>query len=187
MVAGEEQQRLLVGHCVVESVNTWAEFARGYYLSSVYGARDVTGARVTTVLGPGVSEPLAIDTLMQSVRPSQWTRSPGGPWKRRDEPPWHEPPTLLKGLEGSGASNIDKVRAAFAIDADAFQDLPPCRNFFAHRGRYTAWGVRSVLMRYGITGEMHPADAVRRAALARPQPVLADWLDEIGTVISLMA
>src|SRR4051794_15103582 len=84
-----------VSHVVIESLNTWAEFVRSYFLSCILRPRRVRGGRVAAPDFAGATFDDAIGVAILRHRPLMRLPS-SGRWPRRDEPPWHDPYVLLR-------------------------------------------------------------------------------------------
>lgn len=176
-----ERERV-VSYVTIEALNLWASFARAYYLSSALGARIRAGGRVTVQL-QGIRTPG--DAITFSVVKIQRRRGTG-PWKRRDEPAWHDPNTLLTLFGYLGASNLNEVHRAFGYQTGVFRQLPTFRNFFAHRNEETARKTADIARGYGLSPRLRPSEVLCTRSVGRPQNILADWLDDLRNVIQLM-
>lgn len=159
----------------IDALNTWAEFCRAYYLSCVRGARLESGARIVLTNSAVQTTEDAIDVLIRTLDPRKAKR----PWRRREEPAWHEPRTLLVGCSALGCSHEAQVVAAFSIQARVFTDLPVFRNFYAHRNHDSAQSAMRIGLRYNIAGCRHPTELLCRFPYGRPQALVLDWLDEM--------
>lgn len=172
----------LVSYAVVEALNTWASFARAYYLSCcVYQARRASGTNVTLT---GATITSTIDALFWAASVVKGAKKP--PIDRRQEPAWHDPNTLLKTFTVLNVSNLNQVQAAFSYSTSAFDYLPTVRNFFAHRNDDTMRKVRDVARHLGINPNQRACEIVCSAIAGRHQNVLADWLDDLRNVAVLL-
>jgi len=172
----------LVSYAVVEALNTWASFARAYYLSCcVHHARRASGAKVTYTGAPITN---TIDALFWATRVMKGAKRP--PIDRRQEPAWHDPNTLLKTFAALNVSNLGQVQAAFSYSTTVFAYLPTIRNFFAHRNDETMHKVRDVARHLGINPNQRACEIVCSAIAGRPQNILADWLDDLRNVAVLL-
>lgn len=176
-----EQERL-VSYVTIEALNLWSSFARAYYLSSVLGAKTNAGTKVAVhgqvFRAPGDALGYAIKLLRPHAGP--------GPWKRRDEPTWHDPQTLLKVYQALSASHLSDVQNAFSYPTLVFARLPTVRNFFAHRNEETARKAAQVARTYGLSPRLRPSDVLCTKLPGRPQAIAADWIDDLCSVISLL-
>jgi hypothetical protein len=111
---------------------------------------------------------------------------PGGAIQRRNEPSSHDVQILMNLFQHVGAPHLTQIQTALSYPTDAFRFLPTIRNFFAHRNADTAGKVRNAALRLGIAGQRKPSDMVCSRRTNRPQSILADWLDDMRAVISLL-
>ncbi len=173
----------LVSYTAIEALNTWASFARAYYLSCcLYHARRANGTNVTLT---GTTITSSIDALFWAARVVKGAKKP--PINRREEPAWHDPNTLLKTFAALNVSNLSQVQAAFSYSTSAFAYLPTVRNFFAHRNKDTMHKVRDVARHLGINPNQRACEIVCSAMGGRPQNILADWLDDLRNVAVLLS
>jgi hypothetical protein len=173
----------IVSYVAIEALNLWTEFMRCYYLSCVLSGKRANGVRVKIATAGVRTVEDAINFAISCLRPYL---KKVRPWRRRDEPSWHDPNTLLRLSDALGYSNLTEVRAAFAYPTRAFQDLPTVRNFFAHRNEETARKAVNIARSYGLSTLLRPSDILISIAPGRPQSVLSDWLDDIRYVIELL-
>jgi hypothetical protein len=172
----------LVSYTAVEALNTWASFARAYYLSCcVCQARRTSGTNVSLT---GATITNTIDALFWACQVVRGAKKP--PKSRREEPAWHDPSTLLRTFAVLKPSNLSQVQAAFSYQTDAFVFLPTIRNFFAHRNEETMHKVRDVARQLGINPHQRACDIMCSATTGRHQNVLADWLDDLRNVAVLL-
>ena len=131
----------VISHVCINAQNTWAEFCRAYALSTVRAPVRRGGQAI--VLGDRAirTEADVVGAAIKRLKSHVYQR---GNWTRRDEPPWHDPNTLLHTLEEMDASNVDDLRSAFSLGSRVFEDLPVFRNFYAHRSEYTARKARRI-------------------------------------------
>lgn len=175
---------MLLASITIEALNTWANFVRAYYLSLVLGCRLERGARATL----GINFPdfnAAIGHAVLWWNPKA-VAGAGGLWDRRDEPPWHDPNTLLRLCQGLHASNLTDVQAAFSLGTRVFYDLPAFRNYFAHRNQDTQRSAQNLAPLHGIPATRRPAEILLTRGVGRPYPLLFDWLHEIEVVVELL-
>ena len=59
------------------------------------------------------------------------------------------------------------------------------RNYFAHKGEHSAVKARGLGKRYGIAQTLSPPELLCTRAPGRFQPLIADWLDDLRSVIRL--
>jgi hypothetical protein len=168
---------------VIETLNLWAGFSRSFYLSCAFRGRSSTFGRVSMTVTPFSSPADALRFAIRLLRP---TRFASGLTSRRDEPTWHEPATLVKLFIALGASNSTHVQRALSLQTSVFKLLPVVRNFFAHRNEDTARKADGVGRDLSLPRNLRPSEMMSWRLPGRPQSVLADWIDDIQTIVELM-
>jgi hypothetical protein len=174
-----------IAYVTIETLNTWTEFSRSYFLSCTLRPRRVRGGRVEAKQFTGSTLNDAIGVAMTRHRIHKGVPASGS-WPRRDEPTWHDPHVLLTSCADIGCSNLGHIQAALSIPTRAFEDLPVFRNFFGHRNAATATPARNVAAHYSIPGFRHPLDILRSAPSGRPTPLLVDWIDDIRNIVEFL-
>jgi hypothetical protein len=175
----EEKRR--VAYVTIEALNLWAVFARAFYVSCALRALDDQGVRITTSQ-PSIRTQLdAITFAVHTDKPKLSSRL--GPWSPFDEPPWTSLSRFENVMVALSPSNLAKVHGAVSYDPDAFRDLKAARNFMAHRSEATAAEMAAVARRNLLNPRLHPVDLLASRARARPQTLLADWLDALRIMI----
>jgi hypothetical protein len=177
-----EQQRV-VAYAAIESHNLWVSFARAFYLSCVLKTTSERGLPIA-ITAPGLLTPS--DGIHYAVRLLKPFVKTGPPFTRRNEPVWHDTNTLLKLFTSVGASNLPQVQASLSYPTTAFAFLPTLRNFFAHRNEETALKAAAVARSLGLSGRLKPTEVLCSILPGRPQNVLADWLDDLRAVMTLL-
>lgn len=174
----------MVVFVTLELQNTWANFVRAYYLSIAMHARLERGTRVGTAFGfPDLNS--AIGVAVKLWDPTATPRSDGS-WRRRDEPSWHDPATLITLCKHIGASNSADVDAAFSVGSRVFSDLPVFRNFCAHRNEGSQKAVQQIAPNYGIPATKLPIEVLLATPLGRPNPLAIEWSYDIEVVTELL-
>jgi hypothetical protein len=170
----------------IELHNTVSNFARAFFLSCTLNPITESGTRITCT--HTVSSFIdAIDLAMKACRFSMWSRASGRKnWQRRDEPPWHQPATLIDSSWEIGCSNYASIIAAFALPTMVFDHLPKFRNFYAHRNDSTSANAQSLALQYSISPNQHPSRILCAPAYGRPQALILDWIDDTLNVIELL-
>lgn len=171
----------LSAFATIEALNLWHLYCRSLYLSSALGCFDSAGNRVTPPGGPISSEGHAITVAVHAVKPQ--LRDKSGPWAPRDEPPWHDTSAFLKSMQALGPSNLPAVQAALSYPTKVFTYLPTARNFYAHRAMSTAVKVQGIARGYALNPRLRPTELLLTRLPGRPQPLLADWLDDLRLAI----
>jgi hypothetical protein len=173
----------VIASATIEAANLWSATVRCFYVSCCLEVKRTSGPRVGIVT-LGVNSPTeAINFAMATLKPT----TPGGPpWRRRDEPAWHETASLVKLMQALGSSNFPAVTSALSIRTRVFSDLPVFRNFFAHRSDDTAGRVRRIARGYRISPNLRPAEILTAAIPGRPQRLLSDWLDDLSNATILL-
>lgn len=177
-----------VSYVTIELHTTITNFARAYFLSCTLNPVTESGTRISCMSSVTSAED-AIDAAMKACKFSAW-KSAGGRklWDRREEPPWHQPATLMKSCQEIGCTHHANIVAAFSLPASVFIHLTKARNFFAHRTDSTATQARAIASSYSIsiTGNEHPSRVLCVPAYSRPQPLILDWIDDVENVVGLL-
>lgn len=186
--AGDDDR--VVAYATIEALNLWASFSRAMYLSCVFSARRANGKRV--LLGKHkhiTSAPQAIDFAIKTLKHRLW-KSRRPPWRWSDEPKWYDPSALTRLSPALALSNVSQIQAAFGVSTTVFRHLPTLRNFYAHRGEDTATKVRALIAddfpSLGFTSRTTPTEFLCTRLPGRPQNLLADWIDDLRQVVSLL-
>lgn len=166
---------------VVDMHNAIALFLRAYCLSSLSGAYQANGSPVR-VGKPIRGHRSALRFVMRTERPG---KSTVGPWRHRDEPPWHDARVIIRVLHSATCSNAAGVGAALSIGSSALEHLTVTRNFLAHRNESTAVSLRRLGRLYGVGAPNDPLAVVFAVSPGRPQRIVEDWLDDLFTIFSL--
>jgi hypothetical protein len=180
-VASDARRVSVLTFVSVDLHNTCAAFLRGYFLSSATSAWLGSGQRVTCSQSFG-SQRDALTFAVKRVRKA----SGNGPWRRQEEPRWHDTAIFLRLMNAAGCSNAADVNAAWSVGTTALEDLTKARHYFAHRNDQTASGLRGLSTRYGVVTPSRPESLLVMKGAGRPQSVIEDWVDDLQTVFSLM-
>jgi hypothetical protein len=172
----------LVAFVTIETLNLWASFTRSFYLSCTLNARRITGSKVVLTAASFHTTADAITFAVKNLT----GRKGSGPWRRRDEPTWHNPQTVLTLFTVTGASNLAVVQAGLSYPTSLFTMLPTARNFFAHRNEETAQKALALARALVVPTTARPTEVLCSKAPGRPQNVLSDWLDDLKNVADLM-
>jgi hypothetical protein len=165
-----------IAQATIESLNSWRNFIRAYYESCFLYTRRKSGGRVTVGRPVVGSDPLGFAVM--SFKPSV-SATASGRWKRRDEPPWHDPNTLLQLAHAAGFSNAADIAAAFSIGSRVFVDLPVFRNYFAHRN-LDSW--RSATQLGPVNGVPildRPSQMLVSTPVGASQALLREWMSDL--------
>lgn len=181
--SGRPERDRELAYVILEAQNLWTNFSRSYLLSCIYNPKRCKGGRVTcgnaAIQTPG-------DVLLAAKRIANGPNAPA-PVTRRDEPSWHDVALFHKTCQALQCSHLADVQAALSLQTRVFQDLPPFRNFYAHRNAESARrAVQLGKSIYLITGPTHPSDVLARPARNRPQALILDWLDDIHAIVDLL-
>lgn len=174
-----------VAFVVIEALSAWSGFAREFYLSCAFlYPKTISGPHVSHNDASIVSERAA---LVRSILELKGKSVTGATIPARDEPTWHEKraiPNLSKGL---AFSNHQSVLNGFSYQTTFFDELPPIRNFYAHRSMGTAARVLRIgNKKYAAAAARHPNDLVNTLFAGRVQTLIQEWLGdmkEIGVTI----
>lgn len=168
----------------VELQNTWVNFVRSYYLSTVIGARLERGLRIGIAHHfPDLNS--AVGFAVHTWKPLATPR-PNGSWRPRDEPTWHDPQVLLTLGSLIGMSNLVDIQTAFSIGTGVFSYLPVFRNFFAHRNERTMHPAQAIAPIYGIPSTRRPVNILRSQPIGRPNSLIIEWTHDMQVVIELL-
>lgn len=181
-----------VAHCIIELSNLWHGMSRSLYISTALRARDGAGARITVVVPTVATAQAAIGHAIRRTKPQlfQKVTNPNHNWRWNEEPTWAKTSTLLACMDEIGASNRTVVSNAVSIQSSVFDDLPKCRNFYAHRNADTVRRLFPVFAKYGINPRLTTSQALSTPASTplgqRPQPLLLDWIDDVRDTVDLI-
>lgn len=171
-----------IAYAIIELQNTWCEFARALFLSCAIGGREPNGATVTHRF---TSIKTAEDAIAEAVcffRP--WMK--GKKLSRRDEPVWHQSITLTRLATHFDFSNRAAILAGLSVSTTFFDDVPPVRNFYAHKNAGTAETVRRIAHRRGIVRLRHPSVLVTAVRRGRPQSIGEDWVSDAISIVEAL-
>jgi len=174
--AGHSREAMLA-FIVIELQATWANFMRSYYLSCMFGAVSGRGSRIRTRF-PTNNEDTAIGLAILQYRPRAHPRSHGA-WRRRDEPAWHDPHTLLTLCDRFQFSNRSAIEGALSTGDRTFIDLPVFRNHFGHRDGHSQQAVQNLAPMYGLPSYLRPSHLLLTRPLKRTQTLVEDFMDAV--------
>ena len=178
-----EEADSTISYTTIGCLNIWDNFSRAYFLSCSMSPWRENGSQVT-ISNPSIRNfNDAIEASIRTCKNWVWKR---GNWNRRDEPPWHDPQTLIRSCSEIGCSNYIEIQNAFSIPTKVFQHLPTYRNFYAHRNDDTAQKAKEIARQYSIPVRGHPSQILCTPAYGRPQVLLLDWIDDIRFVLELL-
>jgi hypothetical protein len=180
-----------VAFCVIETLNTWAGFARSFYLSCVFRARRASGTRVTLGKETHIRRPeQAIAFAVLTIRGTGYVKGRKGAWRWSDEPKWYDPAVITRISPRLALSNHSQIQKAFGVPTAAFSEMPVLRNFYAHRNEDTANRVRGLIAAsyagYGFSHRTNPSELLCARLPGRPQNLLADHISDIRSVVALL-
>lgn len=174
---------LVISSACIGLLSTWSNFVRAYYLSCFIHPRREGGGHVGVDSAfDGLSFQDAIGHAVATLRGNP----PGGPWRRRDEPTWHDPYTLRTLTASIGCSNTQDVIDGLGIESRVFTDLPTFRNFYAHRNWGTFDAAVGLRMHHQIATRKSPTAVLLSCAYQRPQALLLDWVSDIQDVVEYL-
>lgn len=173
----------IISFATIESLNTWRNFARSYFLSCILHPWRECGRQIRLSNKSILTYDDALKVAMKICKPQIFKK---GSWGGKDEPAWHYPNTFIKCCNEIGCSNQSDILNAFSFKSYVFNDLPMFRNFYAHRSRYTAGIARHLASKYSIPMYNHPTEILCNSAYGRPQILLTDWIDDIKNTIELL-
>jgi hypothetical protein len=172
----------------IEALATWSAFVREFYLSCALLRPRTIGGQVVRHRGASIGTEK--DALLHSI---MVLKGPSSPSYRsaanspriapRDEPAWHEKRVLLALSSSISLTNNLAVTTGLSYPTTFFDDLPPVRNFYAHRSSNTAERIARIANRkYAIAQLRHPNDFMNNLIPGRAQPLLMEWLGDIRRV-----
>jgi hypothetical protein len=171
-------------HLAIALLNSWANFNRAYYLSTILAPTRAKGGRIT--VDPkcrGWVYRDALDNYIVVVK--GWTLTAGVKWTRRDEAAWHVVDNLIAACADLKCSNQKDIESAFAAGQKVFGDLPTFRNYFGHRNEETLQKALRRAGSYGIPATT-PAEIMLARPIRRPQPLVMDWIDEVDVTVEFL-
>jgi len=163
-----ELHRLSGEMAVIRLYDAWGRFCRELVISSA-GGRPFTASGVRLACPPGIRDrPDVIPLLLSSYR------------RRIHEPKWAVSLDCLVAARRIGIANLATVTAAIGSTNSPAEDLRRVRNFFAHRGKWSADEVRlnctfpvgSQLTLEALVGQLVPPGITR----------MESWVDDLRTV-----
>lgn len=170
------RERPVASFLVVETLTLWANFARSYYLSCALGTKSPDGGRVS------LGMPLFLDE-----RSALGFAAGGETTTSRNEPIWHDFNAFGRVMTGLQLADPTRLTTGLAYSSKVFTDLPPCRNFFAHRSMGTASKIKTVARRNGIDPNLPASDVVCSPASGRSQPLVTDWIDDVRAIVEILS
>lgn len=178
------EKNVAVSFVVIESLNSWGNFLRSFYLSCRIGTcfrngDPVTCANTFTDFNQAIGDAILLDH-------HNWQPHQNGIWHRRQEPSWHDPNLILRLAQQQGWSNLPDIQAALSTGTQALSDLPIFRNYFAHRNQGTAYAARSVASNYVISTSNSPVEILLTRPYQRPNPLIVEWLIDMENVIEFL-
>lgn len=180
----DSARRKILATIAIDTLNTWNNFSRAFYLSCGSGAYLKNHGKITTTT-PFVSYDDLINRAIIVCKPWLAHREPGH-WSRRDEPSWHDVNMLLMSCQNVGVSNYSNITNAISIGTRVFQDLPTFRNYFAHKNQGTSRSATNLASNSGISTTLRPFEILLRPPLLASKPLLKVWLDDLETVVELL-
>lgn len=174
-------------YIVIETLTTWANFCRTYYLScALLRAWQISGNRVSHNAWPIADERSALVEAIRILKPNVFRRITNSNRIRinpRDEPVWHDKRTLVRISGQMDFSNNNQILSAFSYPTSFMDELPTIRNFFAHRNSDTAKKVESLArQQYGVSRLGHPSEFVNGVLTGRRESLMIEWLIDIRAI-----
>jgi hypothetical protein len=166
----------------IELLNTWTNFSRAYYLSSILNLRSESGRRWNIAM-PISTFDEAIRVAVNLNRPSHKQVPPGATIHRRDEPTWHDPYELMRFVAHIGHSNLTGIQNAFSGGTSTLRDLPVFRNYFAHRNRGSKQAAIDIASNtYGIVS-LRPACALLDYNYGHVNRLIDEWIEDMRDIM----
>ncbi len=178
-------------YVTIETLNTWSNFSRSFYLSCTLHPKTVNGNRVTTRLEIGNFNEAISEAIRLCSNRRNATPNPQGLWHRRDEPTWHDKSTITRVCTNIECSNIANISEGLSGQQTFFAHLPVFRNFYGHRNQQTEQAAMQLAPRYGIPATLRPSDILRQFPISGTSTpstsiLLVQWLDEIEITIEYL-
>lgn len=176
----------IMSYVAIACLNTWANFARAYFLSCTLSPWREQGLQIQ-LSNPNIRTfDDAIDAAMKKCKNLTWKPGQHGNWTRRDEPAWHIPKNLIDSCDEIGCSNYTAIQNAFSIQTGVFDHLSTFRNFYAHRNDATAMKTQKIAGEYTIPIPGQPSEVLLSHAYGRPQILILDWIDDLDTIAQFL-
>lgn len=176
LTPSKQSQQLAYIAIELDNLNICA--LREFTISTVRGAKTTRGHKVSVsnILGPEEE----IGAYMLSILNSVKFQKMNNPVriKRTEEPTVRDPKETEKILLAAGASNLNSLQNALALNTNLFRDLKYVRHFYAHRCKDTYLKACSGCASFGPQTPQHPDDILRHVVTGRAQSVLEQWLME---------
>lgn len=172
----------VITYVVVETLSLWQVFCRTYYLSCILGnARTAMGNQVLHSYQRDLNENDAIRESIRIVKPAMYVKlPPSDSVAPHFEPDWHNKGVLSKLANELEFSHAECIVEAFSYQTRVMDDLPPIRNFYAHRSKKSAIVVKNIAANiYGVHLLAHPTDLINKTLNGRQEPLLVDWLFDL--------
>lgn len=182
--SGREADTVLA-YVTIETLNTWRNFIRSFYLSCTLSPKTVNGKKITIICSTVTNFHDAIGFAISLCKP-RIPFYPGGAWNRRDEPTWHDPNSIIKICTGIGCSNIAEIQSAFSGGVTVFKDLPVFRNFYAHRNKESEKAAMQTALTYSISNILKPSEILLSPPLGKTQVLLIEWINELILIIEYL-
>jgi len=180
----KDAPELYIANTTIETLNTWSNFSRSFYLSCALHSKAVNGNRITTT-SRAANFNDAIGYAMQCCKPKV-TLNSSGIWARREEPAWHDPNTLIRICTEIQCSNITNICDGLSGGQTFFSDLPTFRNFYAHRNQETELAAMNKAPRYSISATLKPSAILREFPIGETSILLVKWLNELEFTIEYL-
>jgi hypothetical protein len=175
--------RRLLSYVVIEAANLWAQYSRCFYLSCALGARDDQGQSVVPARAATLDAALTLS--VHAVRPA-W-RGSQRQWTTRDLPDFQNKGILAKTVRYVQATVSPDVDRALAYQSRVLTDLPPMRNFFAHKAERAANAARGLAPRYGHSRTTPPESLLCAVPRGGGGDILVrEWLADLRAILQLM-
>jgi hypothetical protein len=183
-ISSNREIETLLTYITIETLNTWSNFSRSFYLSCTLSAKTVSGKKIiisSTIANFNDAVGLVIPLYKRSATPNH-----AGIWHRRHEPTWHDPNVIMKICNHIGCSNITQIQLGFSGGLTVFKNLPTFRNFYAHRNQQTEYAAMQIATQYGISNLLKPSQILLSLPLNRRQILLLEWIDELRLTVEYL-
>jgi len=173
--ANVPQQNYQLGYLAIELDNLVISVLREFTMSTIRQARTRLGVRikVNNPIGPEGEIAAYVLSILNPVRFQKLAQPVA--IGVDDEPTVRDPKEIEKVLLHAGATNIQSLQNALALNSGLFKNLKSLRHFYAHRGKDTFRKASLNAANMGILNINHPDDVLMHVVAGKPYTVLEDW------------
>ena len=182
----EMQDDIRIAYVIIEMANLWYSFSRAFYLSVMMGTKAMSGTKVVAPNRTLRSYTEALKFAITQKKPRVLKQKPNGPWNWQDEPDWRNTQILVDLTIAAENPAAPTVQKAMSYQTDLFTYLADFRNFFAHRKKDTAEGVRNVARALALPVQKRPCELLLTPRQRGADSILHGWLDDLRDVVDIL-